>query len=196
MEKKTRRRFDLEKQQRLCAMVSVGTSVRRAAELCEVGEAAVRARQRRDAGFRAQIEQALQLRELTPLRHIREACGKNWRAAAWMLERIKPAEYARRKADSWQPHEVAATMRSFAEMMIEVLRREVADRDERVRVAKEFTAICRRVEAIQQSGPDLRPGRLPKPARRERRRNTTEPPRKQLIDERAQSSARRKGDKR
>jgi hypothetical protein len=195
MEKKTRRPFDLEKQQRLCAMVSVGTSVRRAAELCETSEATVRSRQKRDAGFRAQIEQALQLRELTPLRHIREACGKNWRAAAWLLERIKPAEYSQRKADSWQPHEVAATMRGFAQMMIEVLRREVADRDERLRVAQEFTAICRRVEAIQQSGPDLRPGSLPKPASRARR-NTVEPPRKQLADGRPKSDARRKGAKR
>jgi hypothetical protein len=82
---------------RLCAMVSVGCSVRRAAKLCGCTEAAVRYREKTDPDFQRRMLESKQIREVSPLRQIREAGTKSWRAAAWLLERVDPQEYGDRR---------------------------------------------------------------------------------------------------
>lgn len=164
-------KFDAEKQDRLCAMVSIGATVRSAAELCGITESAVRARQQRDPAFRDRLEKAKQSREIAPLRHIREACSKNWRAAAWLLERARPHEYAKRKGDDWKSHEVAATLHSYGELVVQAMKREIRDRTVQQRVAEQLMDACDRIEQVWKSGPDVVPGRLPKVRRRRRPSN-------------------------
>jgi uncharacterized protein YpuA (DUF1002 family) len=48
---------------------------------------------KRDESFRMQVDKALAARELTPLSQLRAASGKNWRAAAWLLERTVKGTY-------------------------------------------------------------------------------------------------------
>ena len=47
----------------------------------------------RDETFVDHVRRAEQRREILPLKHIQDAGEKNWRAAAWMLERLNPGEY-------------------------------------------------------------------------------------------------------
>jgi len=160
--KPRRKKFDLEKQQRLCAIVGLGVSVRAAALLCETSEASVRMRQQRDPAFRTRLAEAKQAREVIPLRAIREASGKNWRAAAWLLERVRPAEYAARKADSWRPSEVSEMIRSFIDYVVQVLDREVANPKTQRRVRERLRNVTRQIDEVSRATPDLLPGPLPK----------------------------------
>ncbi|MGC3967275.1 MAG: hypothetical protein QM775_07865 [Pirellulales bacterium] len=161
MEKKKRRHFDLETQQRLCAMVSVGMSVRAAAGLCETPEATVRARQQRDTAFREKLTHAKQMREVMPLRHIREAGSKNWRAAAWLLERLRPTEYVARKPGTWQAPEISEMLQSVINQFVTILNREVPNRAANERVRHAARKVARAIDDISRSGPDLAPRPIP-----------------------------------
>jgi hypothetical protein len=66
--------------------------------------------------------------ELLPLKHVRAAMQRSWRAAAWMLERQKPHLYGRRDADGLSRQEFADAVRSSLEFAAELMENE-ADRD-------------------------------------------------------------------
>ena len=108
-------KLDAAAQQMFCAMVSVGCSVRRAAKLCGVTEGAIRRRERDDPLFREQYLNAKQIREITPLRQIKEAGGKSWRAAAWTLQRLDPEEYGPRNKPSDSPSHISDMIDRYAE---------------------------------------------------------------------------------
>ncbi|MBA4018373.1 MAG: hypothetical protein C0483_14500 [Pirellula sp.] len=152
---KKRKKFDLATQERLCAMVSVGTSVRSAALLCDTTEATVRQRQLRDPAFRQRLTEAKQLREIMPLKRLREAAATNWRAAAWLLQRIRPEYYAGPKPDLWRTEDVSAMMCDFADMLVKALKREVGPGEALSRVCQELRAAVRNVDDVQRSGSDL-----------------------------------------
>ena len=162
---KKRRKFDLATQERLCAMVSIGTSVRSAAILCHTPEATVRQRQLRDPAFRERLTEAKQLREIMPLKRLREAAATNWRAAAWLLQRVRPEEYAERKPYLWRTEDVISTLRQFAEMIGKVVAGQIGSDDALDRVREEIVNNCRKVEEVWRSGSDLVPGHWPKVSR-------------------------------
>ncbi len=58
---------------------------------------------------------AKQIREITPLRQIKEAGGKSWRAAAWTLERLDPEEYGVKRKSSDSPDQIAELIDRYAE---------------------------------------------------------------------------------
>ena len=111
-------------------MVSVGCSVRRAAKLCGVGESAIREREKNDPNFREQFLNAKQIREITPLRQIKEAGGKSWRAAAWTLERLDPEEYGPRNKPSDSPGGIADMIDQYAEELSSNLYGELEELDD------------------------------------------------------------------
>ena len=108
-------KLDAAKQEIFCAMVSVGCSASRAAKLCGVTEGAIRRRERENPQFREQYLNAKQIREITPLRQIKEAGGKSWRAAAWTLERLDPEEYGVKRKSSDSPDQIAELIDRYAE---------------------------------------------------------------------------------
>ncbi|MBA4018644.1 MAG: hypothetical protein C0483_15875 [Pirellula sp.] len=99
-------------------MVSVGCSARRAAKLCGVGESAIREREKNDPDFREQYLSAKQIREITPLRQIKEAGVKSWRAAAWTLERLDPEEYGADRKRGDYPDQMADMLERYAESLM------------------------------------------------------------------------------
>jgi hypothetical protein len=54
----------------------------------------------RDAAFREQVTKALAEREAFPLSKVREACGRSWRAAAWLLERTVGGHFRRESTEN------------------------------------------------------------------------------------------------
>jgi len=179
---KKRRKFDLTTQERLCAMVSIGTSVRAAALLCDTTEATVRQRQLRDPAFRERLTEAKQLREIMPLKRLREAAATNWRAAAWMLQRVRPDEYAAPKPDLWRTEEVTALMSDFSDMLVKALVREVGTKAAGARIRDEIKEAVRKVDDVYRSGRDLLVKNWPK-VRQGGKRPRRAPGEEQLIDD-------------
>lgn len=122
-------KLDSAKQQVFCAMVSVGCSARRAAKLCGVTEGAIRRREREDPQFREQYLNAKQIREITPLRQIKEAGEKSWRAAAWTLERLSPEEYGAKRKSGDSPDQIADLIDQYAESFMPKASEEALDED-------------------------------------------------------------------
>lgn len=87
--------------------IASGTTIRDACAMAGIGEAsyyrwmetgeadAERDRDTPYRKFRVAVEQARCEARVTALQHIRDAMPKNWRAAAWYLERTQPEEWGK-----------------------------------------------------------------------------------------------------
>lgn len=106
-----------EVQIQICAMVGVGCSLRAAARLAGCAESTVRNLLKRKRAFAVRYRKAEQHRELISLRHVQTAGEKNWRAAAWLLERANPTEYAPPKPDVVLPHQLRRVLEQFGEIL-------------------------------------------------------------------------------
>lgn len=88
------------KKAEIAAMISVGCTRAMACRYVGCVPETLRNELRRDATFREQIIKAERRCQLIPLQHIQNASARSWRAAAWLLERVNPAEFARRDPEA------------------------------------------------------------------------------------------------
>lgn len=87
--------LDEGKQREVCALVSAGCSLETAAEFVNCAPNTIRREIERDASFGARYREAKLGAQLSPLRMMRQAAASHWRAAAWLLERTGPDQFAR-----------------------------------------------------------------------------------------------------
>ncbi len=147
------RLLDETKRREISALVSAGYGIAGAARYLGCSARTIRRESKRNEEFREQLQKAELAAELEPLRAIRSAAGKNWRAAAWLLERSDPDKYARRSAKSY----TEADMAYLAEQMALALAEEVKD-------PAAYARLLARLKAIDFSA--RREERAAKPVRR------------------------------
>lgn len=135
-------KLSAEMQTKLCAVISVGCSLRSAARLIGCAESTVRTMARRDEAFAERLKQAELSREIIPLKNLQAAGVKYWRAAAWSLERLHPNEYGRRKPDVVTPQQLSAVTEQFAEILL----RRISSLEDRRAVQQEVVELMRRIE--------------------------------------------------
>lgn len=87
--------LDETKRAEICALLAAGCTLRTAANYVGCSVSAISKLKDRDAAFREQVAKALAEREAFPLSKVREACGRSWRAAVWLLERTVGGSYRR-----------------------------------------------------------------------------------------------------
>jgi IS30 family transposase len=161
-----RLKFTEELRTKLCAMVSVGCSVRNAARLVDVRESTVRKAAKKNAEFGKRLHNALAQRELLPLKNMQTAGAKYWRASAWLLERIDRTAYGRYKPDTITEEHLTR----FAEILVKIVREAVPN--EQV-----WRAIGRHVDEVLQELSETGDLNLPHPLRKRPPSEESEEPR-------------------
>ncbi len=131
---------DEEKRRTLLAMISVGAGREAAARHVGCSVWTVAREAVRDPEFDRRLRDAETSAALLPLRRLREASGTHWRAAAWLLERLNPEQFIRRRPDTLTPTELNAML----EQVVGILAEEFGDKDQQQR-------ILRRLEEVQEA---------------------------------------------
>jgi IS30 family transposase len=139
------RSLDEVKQGEICALVASGVSLRAAALYVGCDRSTIRREERRNEQFAENLRRSEMQAEYFPLQKMHDACHTHWRAAAWMLERTRPEQYARVAANLVK----LETVHDLVERLVEVIAEELAE-------IPEGKAVCRRLHrAIQDTCGEL-----------------------------------------
>jgi hypothetical protein len=132
-----RRVLDPAKKVRLCELVAQESyTVEQAADALDVSLRTVQRERKFDQDFDHEVRLALQ-QPPDPLKLMEQAARTHWRAAAWLLERRNPEEYARKPINTANPQQVRAAL----QFVIEAALRAVAP-EQRVEVYHAIEAAC------------------------------------------------------
>ena len=114
-------KLDDRKRQRVLGMIAMGSSRRQAAKMVGVHAATIGRAVARDPKFAEDMREAEMLGRNRPLRAMYDAVDKHWRAAAWMLERRCPEEFARRKPETYALRDVREIVDRLLEEVLPLL---------------------------------------------------------------------------
>jgi hypothetical protein len=108
--------LDDDKKALVIVLVGQGASRREAAQLVKCHHTTIGRTAARDPAFAAKLEQVESAAHLEAGDMIRRAASdpKYWRAAAWMLERRNPEDYAKRDPTTFTGDQVTSLLASFA----------------------------------------------------------------------------------
>jgi hypothetical protein len=109
------RTLDKVKQGEICAMIAAGCSIREAAKYVRCDRTTIVREARRSAEFRNALDRAVMTADLHPLKAMQKAARKNWRAAAWMLERTKRERFGRHEPRACRPRQARKLLRELIE---------------------------------------------------------------------------------
>lgn len=98
--------LDEIKRREVCALISAGYSMAGAASYVNCSEKTIRREAERNSQFGEQLRKSQLTAKLEPLRAIRGKAATHWRAAAWLLERIDPKQFAKYNSKLLTPEEV------------------------------------------------------------------------------------------
>ena len=103
----------------LCLLVSRGCTVPEAARCLGLKLADLRHERDTNDRFRRKLARAKMKARLAPLRAMQKAMLKDWRAAAWLLERTQPEKFARRNHRAFTQKQAAALVQDVARIVAE-----------------------------------------------------------------------------
>ena len=110
--------LDQQKKAKLCELVAESATIEEAAETLDVSVRTVQRERKEDEDFDHELRLSLQAAP-DPLKLMQSAARTHWRAAAWLLERTNPEEYARRPLNSAKAWQVDAALASVLEAALE-----------------------------------------------------------------------------
>jgi hypothetical protein len=156
-------------------MISVGCTIQAAARYVGCSRNTIRREAARNPQFGELLRCAEAQARIRPVRTLQEAAGHDWRAAAWLLERSQPEEYARTAANVVR----LETVHDLMARCLELINQEFAD-------SPESQIACRRLtQAIETTCGELTAAALtnrdPKRLRKVIARMTTRP-RIEVVD--------------
>jgi hypothetical protein len=135
------RTFDAAQQAAFCALVRLGCSRTAAADVVGVSARTVCRTIQRDEQFAEQLHRAEGTRQMTLLNRIDQASNKHWRAAAWLLHRGWPQQFAPRDPNVVTNQEALDVVQAIVQVVLE----EVTDPECLRRVRQRVEAICRQM---------------------------------------------------
>ena len=145
-----RRLMDTAKKVKFAQLVRESHSLEEAAEWVDVSIRTVQRERRRDEDFDHEVRLAQQASP-DPLRLMENAARTHWRAAAWLLERTRPEEYAREPANTARDFQVEAALGMLLEAALAATAPE-----QRAAFYQQVEPVCG--QALQYCFPQLGPG--------------------------------------
>lgn len=145
--------LDDVKKKEILAILTQGCSRRRAAQYVGCSPSTIRRTALRDAAFGEAMARAESQSEISCLTNVRKAAKKEqyWRAAAWVLERRYPEEYALRRPGTVTPEQMIDVLKQVADILMD----ETEDPRLRQRIRRRVNALGRGLVAA--SGVELDP---------------------------------------
>lgn len=140
------RALDEIKRREVCALISAGCSLRRAARYVACSHTTIAREAQQNQDFRDRLRAAETQAQLHPLRAIRQAAATHWRAAAWWLERTQ-SDFARRDPDCISIKRVRAILRN----LLDIVSRETLAPSIRARLRWHILAAMNGTATAQQS---------------------------------------------
>ena len=112
--------LDETKRREVCAILAVGGTRLMAASYVGCCTRTIRRTALRDVEFAEQLRKAELGPEITFLKSIQAAAAdvKQWRAAAWALERLFPERYARRPPDTITIEQMTEIIKALADIIV------------------------------------------------------------------------------
>ncbi len=145
-----RRIMDTAKKVKFCQLVRESQTIEHAAEWVDVSIRTVQRERKRDEDFDHEVRLALQATP-DPLTLMENAARVHWRAAAWLLERTRPEQFARQPANTARDYQVEAALG----MLLEAALAATAPA-ERLAFYEKVEPVCG--QALQYCFPQLGPG--------------------------------------
>ena len=118
-----KRALDATKCREVCAMIAAGAGRKSAAHYVGCSVSTIRREAQRNDKFDEQLRRAEAHAEMRPLETMRDAAARDWRAAAWLLERCDPQRFGRQPKGS----SGNALARRLGNELIRMVRVDVAD---------------------------------------------------------------------
>jgi hypothetical protein len=135
--------LDEPKRKKIIALIANGSSRRMAAKYVRCAPSSINRAAAEDLQFAAQLATAEQSAEIDALRAIRAAFQKEryWRAAAWLLERKNPEDFARRPPTLFSGEDVFQVI----SQIVEILQQEIpeANCQRAIEKLEEILEVCR-----------------------------------------------------
>lgn len=134
--------LDEVKRGEICALVTAGCSLRSVANYVGCDRGTIRREEVRNPEFAEQLRRSELEAELHPLRTMQQAAATHWRAAAWILERTRPEQYARSASNLVKMETVHDLMARCLEVIAEELSGSPADEAACRRLTKAIENTC------------------------------------------------------
>jgi hypothetical protein len=135
--------IDAIKEAEICAIVSVGGSLRTAAKHVGSTVSAIRVRADRNRQFAQRLKRAESDFEVILLSNIQQAGKKSWNASAWLLERIFPERFVKRRPNTIPVEEV----NDVFEHLAKIIAHEVPDPERSERLLDRVTTLLANLTA-------------------------------------------------
>lgn len=109
-----------EQREQVLLIFSLGMSYEQAGDYAGCPPEAILAEESRDPKFDEQLRHCELRSEVKCLKSLHEALKdvKNWRVAAWLLERLYPERYAKRKPDLVHRSEITLALHSVSQIIL------------------------------------------------------------------------------
>ena len=143
---------DPQKRELICTLVGIGFSRYEAARHVGVGRTTMYRALKEDPAFADLVRQAGLHQELRPLKQIADQGAINWRASAWLLERMRADMWAKRPPDVV----TLADMHGIFEAMMKMLLEGVPEAAWRKRVTRNFDRFFQRLGGRKRCSPRVR----------------------------------------
>ena len=115
-----RRCLNQAKKVEVCDLVAHGATVEEAADVINVSLRTIQREMKLDEDFHHEVQVSLG-HAPDPLKLMQQAARAHWRAAAWLLERTNPEQYARRPKSSASPEQFEAGLQFALEAALEAV---------------------------------------------------------------------------
>jgi len=127
------------KQREICSLVAMGCSVEAAARYVCCNVVTIRREALRNSQFHELLRRAGVSARTLPLDTMRTAAISDWRAAAWLLERTEPHQYAKRNPHAFNEAEVV----DLIGRVCDAFRGEIRDKQAFARAKRRVATIAR-----------------------------------------------------